>query len=420
MSHAMSQATSQDRVTFNRQLSPRPLGLHLWLAATASASCLSGLTALKSGWPGWNSPEAAALRAQTEAFDTARLSTEIQRLSAADFGQFLTGVAKYRAHPFRRDASDVTAAAVFGSTRLLDFGASAAASGETPPPVLLVPSMVNRGYILDLLPDVSLARYLAAAGIRTFLLEWDAPSADEAAFDFSIILQQRMLPALDVVEEAAGPPALVGYCMGGLLALMVAARAEDRLAGLGLLATPWDFHAERPEQARAMTALTKTWFPALESLGQFPVDALQALFAANDPLVAFRKFQAFADPAMTPEDAKRFVALEDWLNDGIALPLPVARQAINGWYGDNLTGKGQWAVDGMPIRPETLQLPTLAVIPDQDRIVPQASAMALARIMPEAEIRVARAGHIGMMAGRKAERETWRPLASWVRTLPSI
>ena len=71
----------------------------------------------------------------------------------------------------------------------------------------------------------------------------------------------------------------------------------------------------------------------------------------------------------------------------------------------------------MTVRPGEIDLPALAIIPDRDRIVPQESALALARLLPEAEIRIATAGHIGMMAGRRAERETWRPLLAWQQSL---
>ena len=180
---------------------------------------------------------------------------------------------------------------------------------------------------------------------------------------------------------------------------------------------PGIFDAERPAQAQALAGLTGAWLPALEALGLFPVDALQALFAANDPMVAFRKFRAFARMAPDSDAARRFVALEDWLNDGIPLPLPIARETLQGWYGDNLTAAGRWTVGGMTVRPGEIDLPALAIIPDRDRIVPQESALALARLLPEAEIRIATAGHIGMMAGRRAERETWRPLLAWQQSL---
>lgn len=403
-----------DLMMVDRQMAPRPLGLHLWLAATASASCLTGLTALKNGWPGWNSNDADTLRTALADVDPASFAAVLQRRAAMDYSVFLGGIAAYRAHPYRRNLAPPVAAASFGTACLLDYGCEGEAVA---PPVLLIPSLINRGYILDLMEGASLARHLSAAGVRTFLLEWNAPDAEEAGFGLADLFEQRLLPGLDAVNDLAGAPAVVGYCMGGLLALLLAQFAADRVAGLGLLATPWDFHAERAEQAHALTEMTRAWFPALETLGHFPVDALQALFAANDPMVATRKYTAFAglDPA-SPE-ACRFVALEDWLNDGIPLPLPIARETIEGWYGRNAPASGDWRLNGEAIAPRSIAAPALAIIPDQDRIVPLASAMALARELPDAEIRIARAGHIGMMAGRRAARETWRPLLEWLRSL---
>ncbi len=400
------------RVTFNRQISPRPIGLHLWLAATVTTSSLSGLTALRNGWPGWKDADARALRADIKTVDFGELAATIRRQSSLDFTRFLQGVTAYRAHPYRREAVQAECIARYGTTRLQRFPAEGSAA-RPGPPVLLVPSLINRAYILDLLLDVSLARYLARAGVETFLIEWADPEGAETDLTIADLLETRLKPAIEAVAARWGRPAVAGYCMGGLLALALAVHLPQAVAGLAVLATPWDFHAERPEQARALAALTRTWFPAFETLGCLPVDALQALFAINDPLAAFRKFQAFAQIDPESDDARRFVALEDWLNDGIALPLPIARQTMGDWYGENLTGRGEWSVGGRRIDPGMVTAPALAIIPDQDRIVPQGSAMALARHLPEAEIRVARTGHIGMMAGRRAERETWQPLLIW-------
>ncbi|MDE0616727.1 MAG: alpha/beta fold hydrolase [Rhodospirillaceae bacterium] len=372
------------------------------------------MTGLRNGWPGWNGPEAERLRSRFAHHDDSAVAAAVGRASAEAFSGFLAGIAAYRNHPYRRAVPEPPVVASYGTARLLDYSARGRTAG---PPFLLVPSLVNRGYVLDLMPGVSLARFLSENGAPVYLLEWNAPDAEESGFDLSRLIGERLLPALDDVIERAGRPALIGYCMGGLLVLGAARRRMVDLAGLAVLATPWDFHAERPEQARALAHFAGSWLPVLEALGQFPVDGLQALFAANDPMVAFRKFRAFARMDPDSDAARRFVALEDWLNDGIPLPLPIARQTLQEWYGENLTAAGRWTVDGRTIRPEEIDLPTLALIPDKDRIVPQESALALARLLPQAEIRIARAGHIGMMAGRRAERETWRPLLAWQQSL---
>jgi polyhydroxyalkanoate synthase len=154
--------------------------------------------------------------------------------------------------------------------------------------------------------------------------------------------------------------------------------------------------------------------PVVAALGVLPVDGIQALFATLDPLTALRKFSAFGRLDPDSAEAARFVALEDWLNDGIPLPGPVALECLAGWYGDNSPGCGQWSVDGTPVRPEAIRLPSLHLIPARDRIVPPAGAQALAGLIPGAERIEPTLGHIGMVVAGGAEAQVWRPLAAWL------
>jgi polyhydroxyalkanoate synthase len=154
----------------------------------------------------------------------------------------------------------------------------------------------------------------------------------------------------------------------------------------------------------------------MESRGELPVDIIQGLFAGLDPQLVLRKFLAFARLDPDSPQAAAFVALEDWLNDGVALSAPVARECLGGWYGENTPARGTWRVAGQVVDPRMLDMPSLCVIPARDRIVPPASAQALAEMFPRArnETLVPRLGHIGMMVSAGAERQVWRPLADWL------
>ncbi|WP_424810953.1 alpha/beta fold hydrolase [Roseococcus sp. YIM B11640] len=314
----------------------------------------------------------------------------------------LRGLAAYRRHPHARDLPDPPVLWREGSARLLDFGG-------TGRPVLFVPSLVNRAYVLDLDEGGSMMRWLAANGVRPLLLDWGWPGEAERRFTLTDHIAGRLERAI-----LAAPPglALAGYCMGGLLALAAALRRPDRVSALALLATPWDFAAD--PQARGLSRLLPGLEPMMEPMGALGVDMLQSLFAMLDPYAIPEKFRAFSRLDPTSARARRFVALEDWLNDGVPLAAPVARETLGGWYGENTPGRGEWAVAGLPVRPRDWRGPAFVAVPARDRIVPPPSALPLAAALPAAAVHLVPAGHIGMVAGQSAEAALWRPLRDWI------
>jgi polyhydroxyalkanoate synthase len=376
-------------------------------------SSRAALPLLKDGLLPWRPellPAANALRQSLEPVAAESFAAAVDRELRVRGADFLKGLERYRCHPYRRALPDPPVLWQEGATRVLDYGPG---GGQ---PLLVVPSLINRAYILDLAQDKSLLRFLAGAGLRPLLVDWGKPGALERGFDLTAYIAGRLEAAAAAVAAVAGAPlAVLGYCMGGLLALGLAQRKPGLVAALALLATPWDFHAERAGQARVLGEIAEPLMRSFTALGEVPVDLLQALFAALDPLLAVRKFSRFAALAPGSAEEREFVALEDWLNDGVPLALPVARECLAGWYGANTPGRGVWRVAGRAVLPERVERPSLVVLPAQDRIVPPRTAVALAERLPAAEKLSPPLGHIGMVVAREAPAAVWAPLAAWLR-----
>jgi len=360
----------------------------------------------------------AALADDIERLGPERVAAALDRELRRRAETFLDGLDAYRRHPFRRTPPRVPVRWRQGAAQLLDYGRAATRSKKgcaAVPTVLIVPSLINRYTILDLLQERSFARHLAGVGLRPLVLDWGEPGAAESDFGLSDYIAGPLEAAVDTaVALAGGPVAVCGYCMGGLLALALALRRPPELACLLLLATPWDFHAERRAQAQLLGLLAEFLPLLLGGSEPLPVPVIQGLFAALDPFLAERKFIRFAGLDPQGAAAKSFVALEDWINDGVPLPRRVALECAQSWYRDNDPARGAWHVAGRPVRPEAVTAPTLVVLPSRDRIVPPSSAEPLATAIAGATVLRPPFGHIGMMASTEAPQAVWQPIAQWL------
>lgn len=402
---------------------PRPLALHMAVQTSTWLSSLAALTASNGGLPPL-SPELAA-RARDlekalqnvppEAFYKAVTEEARQRLD-----QFTRGVRKYRTAPRTARPDEPPVLWCEGSTRLLDYGAVPEAANPEGPVVLVIPSLVNRFWILDLDHDQSLLRSLAARGLRPLVIDWDAPEEAETAFTLTDYITGRLARALDVaVALNGGPVALAGYCMGGLLALALAQLRLTDVRALALMATPWDFHVAQGDLVRVLAGMMPRLEDTVAKAGVLPVDMMQAMFAGLDPYMTPAKFRRFA--AMAPDTlaAKRFVQLEDWLNDGVVLAGPVALECFRDWHLRNTPPRGEWVVGGEAIRPDRVTCPALVLVPEKDHLVPPGSCRALAAGLPDARVLPVNAGHIGLVTGSSAHEMLFTPLSDWLLSAPA-
>lgn len=269
-------------------------------------------------------------------------------------------------------------------------GACVRDHGGDGPPALLVPSLINPPRILDLDEEVSLAGAVAGMGRRALLLDWGAADA-RSGLGVADHIERRLLPLLDQIGE---PVALIGYCLGGTMAIAAANLvAVERVI---TLAAPWNF-ARYSESSRA--AVRDMWRHsqgAARSLGALPMEVLQASFWSLDPERTVKKFAEFGRLDPDSAEASRFVQLEDWANEGEPLPYPAARELIEDLFERDLPGSGAWNVGGKPVS-DRLAMPLLNLTAERDRIAPAAT-------VPAGQAVGIASGHVGMIVGSARDR----------------
>jgi polyhydroxyalkanoate synthase subunit PhaC len=113
-------------------------------------------------------------------------------------------------------------------------------------PLLMVPPVINKFYIMDIAPGRSMIEYFVQQGQQVFVISWRNPQARHRDWGFDAY-GAAIVEAMDAVQKIAGTDSvhLFATCSGGILAAMVAAHLGeigegDRIAGLSLAVTVLD------------------------------------------------------------------------------------------------------------------------------------------------------------------------------------
>ena len=271
-------------------------------------------------------------------------------------------------------------------------------------PVVFVPSLINPPFVLDLTPGNSLLEWLVERGHRVLLVDWGTPTAEDRDQDIAAHIEHLLLPMLATLGQ---PCVLIGYCLGGTIALGAARAAAAR--AVGLIAAPWHFSGFGGEAQADIAALWGAARPACEAMGLVPMEVLQSGFWRLDPARTVTKFEGLA--AATEAQARTFVALEDWANAGAPLTLAAGRQMFEALFAADEPGRGAWRVAGETVDPARLACPIADFVSTRDRIVPAATSVGVGARHDVA------AGHVGMIVGSRARALLWQPLADWLSTV---
>lgn len=332
----------------------------------------------------------------------------------AQFQDMLTGIQKYLAYDYERSDEHLSSVYNDGCLSLLTYNDHSYGDGN--PSLLLIPSLINKAHIFDLTEQRSMLRYFCDQGIDAYLLDWGAFLDDPDMQDLDGVVLRKLASAVQFLRDHTGDDLhALGYCMGGSLLAGLAALEPAHLKSLTFIAAPWDFHAGTQD----MLNRVKFWSPSLmNSLvedGNMKVDWLQILFSSLYPDQALKKFSRFAHMEEGSDAADIFVAVEDWLNDGVPLPAGVAKTAVKDWFLGNATVCGQWELDGRAVNASDITLPSFVIASSEDRLVEYETAEALQKEISGAMLHDPKCGHVGMVASRYAVENVWEPIVKWIK-----
>jgi polyhydroxyalkanoate synthase len=284
-------------------------------------------------------------------------------------------------------------------------------------PVVIVPSMINKWYVVDLRAGASLVEALVAGGLDVFCLDWGTAQDEDRYLAWDDVIA-RLGRAVRFALRTTGAPqvGLLGYCMGSTLAGIYAALEQKYVAAFVNLAGPFDFaHA-----GLMRTMVDPKWFDvhAITDAGNVAAQQMQAGFVALRPTGQIAKWVGFFDRMHDPKARESFEALETWASDNIPFPGAAYATYIEELYQKNALVRGEHHVAGKRVDLAAIRCPVLTIAAERDNICPMPAARALNEACgsSDKELVVVPGGHVGAVVGSRAPKVLYPAMREWLKT----
>jgi polyhydroxyalkanoate synthase len=292
-----------------------------------------------------------------------------------------------------------------------------------PVPILMIYALINRPYVLDLMPGNSLVEFLVGQGFDVFMLDWGTPGDEDKNLSFDDYVLDYIPRAVKKVLRAshAEEITLLGYCMGGTMTAMYAALFPGKpLRNLVLLTAPTDFAPDEMGLFGVWTS-EKYFNPdrVVEAFGNVPADLIDTGNRMVRPVTNYvGSYVTMWDRIMQGKSMDTWLAMSKWVNDGVPFPGEAFRQWIRDFYQQNKLVKGEITLRGRRVDLSNITCPVLNIAGKKDHIctLPQAEATMRLISSQDKEFFVVDAGHVGLLTGSEARKVLWPKLLTWMES----
>ncbi|WP_267162681.1 class III poly(R)-hydroxyalkanoic acid synthase subunit PhaC [Halovenus salina] len=284
-------------------------------------------------------------------------------------------------------------------------------------PICLVYALVNRPYILDLQPDRSVIGQLLDAGFEVYLIDWGEPSRLDTTLGLEDYVCRYLDNCVSVITDRSTVDSvhLLGYCMGGSLALMYTARFQQQVRTLSLMATPVVFD----DTGGLLERWAQFYDPEVvaETYGNVPAELLAAQFAMMEPVEnLLTKYVQFFEKLDDEAFVEMFARMERWTWDGVDVAGQAFTEFVDDVYRNNDLIAGEITLCGECVDPADVDVPLLQIVGQYDHIVPPASSEVLNDVVASEDERLITfsAGHIGISVSERAHEQLWPEVCRWL------
>ena len=282
-------------------------------------------------------------------------------------------------------------------------------------PVLLVPPLAAPAWCFDLRRGCSLAEHLLARGYPSYVVDYGPISFSDRALGLEHWVEEVIPNAIDAVIRDSGRDQiqLVGWCLGGIMALLATAARDLPVKSVAMIASPFDFtQVTMAAPIRRLASLTG---------GAFGTTLYRLLGGAPAPLVSLGfRVTAFDRYLTRPLVLAQHLHDRDWLAhtqavdeymaNMLAYPGRTFGQLYHQFFRVNELAGGTLALGDGRIDLASVRVPVLSVGGTSDVLAPLPAVHHVGSLLPNApdvRLETAPGGHLGVLTGRSSVRSTW-------------
>ena len=288
-------------------------------------------------------------------------------------------------------------------------------------PLLLVFAIMNRPHVLDLRPGHSFVEYMLYKGYDVYLLDWGIPGPEDCELrydDYALEYLPRVVRKLKAVTGAS-EFSMLGWCLGALISTIYAClRSDDGLKNLVLLTAPLDF-ADKSAGGFSRWVTAPAFDPekVTAAFGNMPGEMIDTGAKMLKPVENYvGTYVNLWDNIEDPDRIEAWHAMNTWVRDIIPMSGAAYSQLINEFYKENRLMEGTLTIRGERVDLGRLRASLFNVIAESDHITPPCQSERVIDLVGsnDKEIFRVKGGHIGIMAGRGAEKNTWPHIDNWL------
>jgi polyhydroxyalkanoate synthase len=259
------------------------------------------------------------------------------------------------------------------------------------------------------------AEHLLARGYPTYVVDYGPISFSDRALGLEHWVNDVIPNAIDAVvrDSNRNEIQLVGWCLGGIMALLAAAAHELPLRSVAMVASPFDFTQVRMmAPIRRLAALTggALGTTLYRMLGGAPAPLVSLGFRATALDRYLTKPVVLAQHMHDRDWIAHSQAVDEYMANMLAYPGRTFGQLYHQFFRENEIADGKLILADDTIDLAAIKVPVLAVGGKADVLAPVDAVRHVGSLLPnspDVRVETAPGGHLGVLTGRSAIRSTW-------------